>query len=120
MSAETDMVTALTADTTLAALIGERLGPWPLPQGETLPALTYYRVDSPTTQAINGSVFERRPRFTLAVWTESPADRTEVSEALVAALLAMGGYVTLADEGRDVPEPVTGLFRRDIDIRWLR
>lgn len=119
MSAETDLVTAIEGDAPLMAR-ATALTTWPLPTGATLPALTYYLVDTPTTQAVDKSIHERRSRFTVTVWAETPKDRAEVAELLVTALLAMSGWVEIIDAGRDVPEPVSGLYRREVDVGVLR
>lgn len=120
MSAEEDVVAALEADAGVGAQAGDRIYPWPLPRDAVFPALTYYLVGTPTTQALGGSVFERRPQFTVNVWAEDPASRAATAAAISACLLGMTGYVEMTNEGRDVPEPVTGLYRRDIDARLLR
>ncbi len=118
--AEEEIVAALEGDAGVHAQAGDRIYPWPLPKDAVFPALTYYLVGTPTTQALDASVFERRPQFTVNVWADEPADRAATAAAVSACLLGMPGYVEMVNEGRDVPEPVTGLYRRDIDARLLR
>ena len=117
---EEELVSALTGHAGLKALIDGRVSDWPLTEDETLPALTYYMTAAPRTQALDGSAHERRPQFTVNVWAKSSASRSAVTTQVVAALETVSGYVDVVDEGRDVPEPVTGLYRRDVDVRILR
>jgi hypothetical protein len=121
MTVEQDLVSALEGDAALTALIGaDNVHSLPIPKGAALPRLGYYLVDQPTTQTLTNAVFERKPRLTIIVEAEEPSSRAAVSEAVVTALLAMSGSVEIVDAGRDVPETVTRLYRRDIDVRFLR
>ena len=119
-SVEESLKTSIGENAAVAGVIGTNFRPWPLGVDPVLPAVRYFIVTAPTTQAVDGSIHERRPRVQLTIWADEPADRETLAPLLIAAALAMPGYVEVADEARDSVDGPTGLFRRDIDIRWLR
>ena len=121
MSAVTDTVAALTAAAGVTAIVGSgNVKPYPLAKDAKVPALTYYVVDQPTTQAMTGSVFERRPRICLQCWAKTMAAVEALNEAVLAVVPSIGGAVTVADAGHDVPEPELEIKRREVDLQVLR
>lgn len=117
---EDDVKTYIGGDAALTAEIGANFRPWPLGEDPVIPAVRYFIVTQPTTQSVTGTIHERRPRIQLTVWAKKPATRALIGSLVVAAAQTLPGYVEIADEARDTVDGPTGLFRRDIDIRWLR
>ena len=102
MSALTDVVTAFTEDAGVLALIGaDNVRPYPLRKDAPLPAITYYLVTTPTTQAIDGSLFERKPRICVQLHGKTMASVDALNEAVLTAARAISGSVTIADAGHD-------------------
>jgi hypothetical protein len=81
------IVAKLTGHAGLAALVGARVYPAPLPQRPTLPAVTYQRISTEPIQTRDSAQanFER-PRFQFDVWTDSQASRVAVAAQLRGAL----------------------------------
>lgn len=63
----------------VAAEVGERISPEPLPQGETLPAITYLDVSNTGSYSNDGPDCTTRTRFQLSHWaaTKEAAARVE-------------------------------------------
>ena len=115
MSTETELYTLLTAHVGLMALIsGASEGD--LPQGATLPYVTFNRVSTPSVQALGGgqSVLHSRPRFQFEAWGASPADRDAVIVQLRAALCASSWTVSFENQ-RNVRDAETGYWRAFLD-----
>jgi hypothetical protein len=83
---------ALTADATVAGLVGTRVYPQKLPQSPTLPAITYSIVSRVPTEA-NTELFECR--LQIDTWATSYAG----SNALAIATLKALRYYRRADGG---------------------
>lgn len=121
MSALTDTIAALNGDAGVLAIIGaDNVKPYPLDAQAVLPAITYHVVGTPTTQAIDGSVFESRQRICLQLHGKSEGQVEALNVAVLAVVPSIGGCVEVADAGRDVPETLMGIKRRAVDLRVLR
>ena len=81
-----NIFTACTGNAPLTALIGTRCYPIRLPEGVTLPALTYTQVSEDDNAArSHGDQAERAvARMSFDVWAETADDAAETADALVA------------------------------------
>ena len=123
MSQESDLVTYLNATAGVTTLIGQRVYPTQIPQEVTLPAVGFFRVDTPAeyvhSQAL--AVVER-PRFQFDCWASTYLSAIGVAAALKTALLgwrAAGGKTVRIRNQYDLPEPETERWRRAVDVEIL-
>jgi len=118
MSEASDIVTWVTGDTALGALIGERIYPVVLPATPVLPALTYALV-SETQEPIQDGPGLAFPRWRFQVFTERYIDLDAVVLALKAAFNARtdgpfgSSTVENAYQDHDVK---TGRWRQVVDV----
>lgn len=124
MSFETGLVTYLEAQ---VPLVSNRIYPAPLPQGATLPAITYFRA----TPGAGGAEYSHsgssnliHPRYQIDVWGPSVAEVRDVAAQVVSALSgtsgAFGGKTAQASfmnsPGQDFYEADTKLYRRMLEF----
>lgn len=123
MSLESDQYTYLTGVAGLVALISTRLYPQSIPQEPTLPAISYFRVDTPAIYVHNqATAIAETPRFQYDCWATSHANMIAVADALKAELLAWkaaGGRTVRIRNQYDLPEPEIGRWRRVVDAEFL-
>ncbi len=62
---------ALHGDAAIAALVGTRITPWPLPQNQGLPAITYTPTGGDVAHAFGADPVITMPRVQLDVWSMS-------------------------------------------------
>lgn len=119
----------LIADAAIGAVVADRIYPMMIPQGATIPCLTYQRISTPriTTHDSSGSTGDlAHPRFQFDAWAETQKSAKAISDVLRGVLHgktgAMGGVTiraALADN--EVPEyvPDIELYRSRSDyIIW--
>jgi hypothetical protein len=85
--------------------IGSRVYPAPLPQGATLPAVTYHDVSNVGSTSNDGPDCLERARYQLDHWAETKEEATRI-ERLTRAVLS--GY-----SGRWGALTIGGVFRRN-------
>ena len=115
MSLETAMRAYVLADAAIAAVVGQRMYPRGLPQGPTLPALVYLRVDTRREHDMDGPDGLPRPRVQVTAWAANVQAATELA-ALVRVRLdgyrGAWGDVTVGSclcvGERDLDDPETG------------
>jgi hypothetical protein len=110
----------------LTALIGTRLYPVNLPQGSTLPAVTYQRISSVRMRTFGAARLGRVVRVQFTAWALSYASRHEIAEQLTTALEGYdglmggtGGVVVLAvqaDNELDDYEPTAKAWQAAMDF----
>ena len=128
MTIEQDLRTYLLGLAPIATLLGTRLYPARLPQGVTLPALTYQRIAGIPEVTYDGAANLSRARIQIDVWADSYGAMVELAKAIRGALSgyrgAMGSTsVTVARvlNEIDMPEPEPPLWRRVMDCAiWHR
>ncbi len=123
MSIEEALYTRLSNHGGLSALVGTRIYPSVMPQGVTLPALTYRKTGGARVHAMGSDPGVARPRFELSCWSTSYNEAKDVGAQVRAALQRWRGTVsgvTVQDafiKGEaDSFEPDTGLHRVDLDF----
>ncbi len=123
MSIESGLYARLAGDAAVAALVATRIYPAVVPQGATLPAITYQRVAGTSELAHSGPSGLGRARFQVDCWAEAYAAAIDLGEAVRACLhgyrgafdgAVVGGVVML--DGADGYDPATGVYRRRMDF----
>lgn len=82
MSVKGGMVAHLKADAAIAAIVGTRIYPVPLPQGKLPPYLLYQRRDTEHTTDLRGSSGLRRTEFQLDCYAVDSAVADMLAEAV--------------------------------------
>jgi|MTBAKMStandDraft_1061839.scaffolds.fasta_scaffold10387_2 hypothetical protein len=115
MSLETTLRSALA--TALGASVNG-VSEGPLPQGATLPWVTFVRIDTPRMHAIGGGnpVISSQPRFQFDVWAATPTSRDSVLAGLLTAVLGLAYCVRLLDQSNTY-EAATGYWRARLDAK---
>ena len=121
-SLEESIVTILTGNVALAALVGTRVEPAPKAQGSALPAISYTRVSTVAVHAHSGAVGLRRAWVQFDVWASSALSAQAVTQALHTALEHYRGTVggvridaALSLNDRAVYNPETNSYRRIVE-----
>ncbi len=116
---ESLLYTRLTGHAGLAALVDTRVYPMLLPQGATLPALTYQRISTVQTYSHQGDSGLATVRMQVDCWGATYASAKAVAAQVKAALSgytssAIGRCHLVAE--RDLYDPETGHYRVIIDF----
>ncbi len=115
----------------LVALIGDRVYPMMIPQGATLPCLTYQRISTPriVTHDTSGATGDlARPRFQFDAWATTQKAAKAITDQVRAALNGKTGSIGTAPNNitiraalaeNEVPEyiPDAKLYRSRSDYR---
>lgn len=121
---EEAVVARLLAVSGVTDLASSRIGPPPLDQDATLPAIVYQRISSNRTLALDGPTGKGEARIQLTCWAETYPAAVALGNAARIALNGYRGTVTVAGgetlavqgilvEGpEDMPEPSAGLKQR--------
>ena len=121
----------LIADATIGAVVDNRIYPLMIPQGATLPCLTYQRISTPrivTHQSSGATGDLTNPRFQFDAWGVTQKEVKAISDALRAVLhgkrgvLAGGVTIRAAIAENEEPEfdPDSELYRSRSDyIIWI-
>lgn len=75
----------------LTGLVSSRISPEPLPQGETLPAVTYRVMHAERSEAMDGTRSSVAARVTLRSWAPTPLEALIVADQVRAALATFRG-----------------------------
>jgi hypothetical protein len=96
LTIEAGLVYKLTTTAGLTALISTRVYLERIPQGATLPCLTYQRISTPRVLAhdTSGSAGTASPRFQFDAWATTYASAKAITDALRAALSGFKGTIT--------------------------
>lgn len=122
-SLEESLVAILSGHAGLTALISDRISPSPLPEGSTLPAITYQLISrvAQHTQDEEPGLFASRMQ--VDVWGATALSALETAQQVYDALERYKGTVNgvridamLSDDERALVEPVTQSHRRVIDF----
>lgn len=119
MSALTDLVWWLKSQAAVTALVSTRITPMPLPQGSTLPAITYWLISTPREYVQTGRAGLARARVQIDVWASTYLEAQTVAEAVVTAFDGWHdtlGNVAFVEGPRDGYETDTKLYRKLLDV----
>ena len=124
LTIEAGLVTKLTTTAGLTTLISTRTYLERIPQGATLPCLTYQRISTPRvlTHDTSGSAGTAYPRFQFDAWATTYTSAKAISDALRTALNGYRGTITsgadsvvvqaaLVDGETSLPDMEAGLAR---------
>jgi hypothetical protein len=106
----TALRTFLLADASIAAIVGDRVRPVRLNQGETGTGITYLRVSGIGDHVMTGPSRIARPRFQIDCWAEAPGAANSLADLVKERL---DGYQGLWTYGADSPPTsidVLGVF----------
>jgi hypothetical protein len=113
----------------LTALVAQRIYPQALPDGATLPAVTYSRISTGHNSAMGSDAAAVRARVQVSCWGKKYGDAKDVQVEARKALQRFRGTSAstviddiFIEEERDLPrEPVTGIYHCVTDvIAWFR
>jgi len=90
---EQALYTLITSDSTIAALIGTRLFPAQIPQGQQLPAVVYLQDIGKRIHTMAGAVGLVNSEYTITCYAESYSKARELSEAIRKHLIGYSGTV---------------------------
>lgn len=116
MTAEEEIVRALTTDSAVAARVGDRAGPAPLPAKAALPAVTYQRISTRRPDSHGGDAGLAIARFQVnAIATAYPAAKALAGD--VRQALNRAGRARFLDE-RQIAHPDERLQTIALDVEW--
>lgn len=122
MSLEADVKTALSAIVAIGGPAVARVYPNTLPQPYTLPAITYFRVDTVFEYAHNGDNGLIHPRFQISCWASTLLAALSLARTVqttMDAWLVAGTRHALPVNQYDLTDPDTGVHQVAIDfIIW--
>lgn len=108
---EEAIIAKLLADAGVSALVGTRVRPMSLPQGEPLPAITVRRIDGGPTYCDDGESGLATGRVQIDTWGTTYADAKGAARAVTDSLSAFVGTVSgvsfrnvLVDDEQDYRE----------------
>lgn len=114
----------LSGNAGVSALVSTRIYPVVLPQGATLPAVTFMEVSAPKIRTMGGRL-GGSPRFQITCWATTPSGARGVSDAILDALdhysgtMGGGGGVNVLssfeDNAQDDYDPEFKKFKRILD-----
>jgi len=117
MTIEKDIYYQLTDDTDVSTLVGDRVYPMKLPQGWTLPAITYQRISGERAHCLNGPSGRARPRFQIDCWAEDYDGAKDLSDKVRLCLDGFKGDInTESDVGGITLEGDRDIWEEDIKI----
>lgn len=108
-----DLRTYLLTQTAVTAIVSTRVYPVRLPQGTTLPAVTYQRVAGASEFDHEGSAGLGRGRWQFDCWALSYAAMVALAESVRAALATYGARIVNVI---DMPEPEITIWRRLVEL----
>ena len=109
----------------------ERVYPQVLPQGATLPAVVYQRVDTTVTQPHGEPATLPRPRYQFTCWASTFEGARQTADEVLAALDGFWGTMgngkeyevevesALLKDVRDYYDPDTELWNRQLDFQIM-
>jgi hypothetical protein len=115
MSIETDVYAALASHAPLAALVGDRIFPYALPEGTALPAVAFARTRTTPMNVLDGVAALTQYRFAAFAWSAGIAGSEEVADAVVGALAVAG--VPYEDRAGTLDEE-SGLYGVAVEFEW--
>ena len=128
MTLETALRTYTLADATVTALAGIRMYPRKLPQGPTLPAIVYQRIDTRREHDMQGPDGLPRPRVQVTAWAASVAAAEELAAAVRVRLdgyrgawgsVTIGSCLCVGERDLDDPETGRSAVAQDYMIQFV-
>lgn len=115
--------TALANSAAIGALVGgtganARVYPLLMPQGSSLPAVTYFRVstDRIATASLSGHNARVNARVQIDCWADTYANSKSLASAVKSVMLSATTFTALSVSERDLYEPDTEVYRVSADF----
>ena len=109
----------------LSSLVSSRVYPIKLPQGVTLPAITYFQVSGVKGYTHDGADGMERQRYQISCWGVSYKVAKELAESVVTSLNGFTGdtvirvKMSMKENETDMGDPETGWFQVPVDFIFL-
>ena len=110
----------------IEAEIGDRLSPAPLPQGETLPAVTYTDISNRPAYTNEGESGHSKSRYQIDIWARTKIDAARIAETVRCLISGYRGQIGKHSIGGVMRqntfsdyEPDTQLWRVTADYIFL-
>jgi len=126
VSIQTALVAIKTANSTLNTLISTRFHPDALPQGVTLPAVSFQVISRPNYNAMGPTLVDYHARVQMDGYASSSINRTTLRSAMVGAFYGFSGSaggetikaILIDNEGEDIEmlDTNTQAYRIRIDF----
>jgi len=116
MSFQSTLIGKLTGDVALHNLVADRIWPDKAPQKPTLPYVILFELQSRDQQAFSNAVVIGRQVFRFVINADTYGSGVDVGAALWTALVG-SGYAILSEDERSDTNAMTGIHRRDLDVR---
>lgn len=122
MTVKADLYARLIGFAGLAALVGNRVYPQTIRQGDALPAISYQRVSTTRPSAMGQDIGIARSRFHIDVWARDFDEGKAIATQLLAALQRYRGtgtveiLVVFSLEEIDLYESETEIYHQALDF----
>ena len=117
MTIEKDIHYALSDDADVSTLVSSRVYPMKLPQGWTLPAITYQRISGERAHCLGGPSGRARPRFQIDCWAEDYDGAKDLADKVRLCLDGFKGNInTESDVGGIILEGDRDIWEEEINI----
>ena len=119
MTLESSVKTALGTIVAIGGPANARISAGMLAQPQTLPALTFFRVDTVFEYAHNGDNDLIHPRFQISCWATTSAAAVSLARSVQTAMDAWAGGPALPAGQSDLSDPETGIHQVAMDfVLW--
>lgn len=115
MSAETDLYAALSGRAPLTALVGSRIYPDAIPEGDALPAVVYQRAGTEPITTIGNVTLAEQVRFGITAWSETRLSADAVADEIAAAIAGAINPMSDRSSGFDAE---CGLYAVTVECDW--
>ena len=112
---ETAVRAILAADGTVSGLVSSRIYPMKLPQGPTMPAITYSRVSGPRVETITGPSGLAHPRVQVDSWASTYAGVKALATAVRKALDGYRGTIASVRVGGIIMDGELDLYEPGVE-----
>lgn len=116
MSFQSTFIGKFTTDAGLHNLVADRIWPDKAPQKPTLPYIVIFEIQANDQQSFSCARVVGRQVFRFVINADTYSSGVAVGDALWAALKA-SGYAVLIEDQRSDTNVMTGIHRRDLDVR---
>lgn len=115
-TAEEQLYAALSASTSLATVVGQRIWPDAIPEGRSLPAVVFSRTGTDPVISISGARICEDVQFQIVAWAETRADADAAAAAIESAVRTGGQVVSGRSANFDAE---MGLFAATVEATWF-
>lgn len=113
---EEDLFYQLSTYAGLSTYVDDRIFPIIMPQNPTFPAITYQRISTNRTQAMDGATGHENPWFQIDIWSENYSELKAIEIQLLGAMDAATAYTSLLQNRQDQYESGLEIYRATLDF----